>query len=71
MSLWDEDDENQEFRDIPDETGLDTNGQPKSAPAAQVQAPRQQPALAPQQTPFNGARGRFEEPKQKSTWKRY
>src|SRR5579863_3322316 len=61
MSLWD-DDENQEFRDIPDETGLDENGQPKSAPAARVQQTPRQQAPSPQQAPFNAAKGKFEVP---------
>lgn len=61
MGMWDEEDENQEFRDIPEETQLDENGQPKVSAQPRIQQPAPQP-VAPQQTTFNGAAGRFEEP---------
>jgi hypothetical protein len=59
MGMWDEE-ENQEFRDIPEETQLDENGQPRASAQPRVQQAAPQP-LAPQQTPFNGSTGRFEE----------
>jgi hypothetical protein len=62
MSSWDDEEESTEFRDIPDETQLDSNGQPKSAPASQVRQPVHQPVPQPAQIPFNGAKSRFEEP---------
>jgi hypothetical protein len=61
MSLWD-DDENTEFRDIPDETQVDQSGQLMAAPPVQIQQPPRPVAPQPIQVPFNGATARFEEP---------
>jgi hypothetical protein len=58
MALWNEDDQNEEFRDVPEETSKDYGPQP--VVAAPVQRPVAQPAKQGQQ--YNGATGRFEEP---------
>ena len=60
MGMWDEEDENQEFRDIPEETQLDENGQLRVSAQPRIQQSAPQP-VAPQQVPFNGSTGRFEE----------
>lgn len=45
-NLWD-DDQNEEFRDIPDETKLDSSGQLLQAPPVQVQSPQRSRASSP------------------------
>ena len=51
MGMWDDEEENTEFRDIPDETQLDEGGQMRSAPPAQVQRTVQPQVPAPRQQP--------------------
>jgi hypothetical protein len=58
MSIWDEEDPNEEFRDVPMETAKDYVPQP---PMPQPFRPAPTPQVNPNQNQFNGATGRFEE----------
>ncbi len=55
MGLW-EDDDGEQFRDIPDEAKLDENGQLMQAPPANVQSPLRPKAPAPQAAPAEVSR---------------
>lgn len=52
-NLWDDDNQSEEFRDVPDEVKLDSNKQPMQAPPAQVQNP---PAYRPANVPAEPVR---------------